>query len=74
MYLNDVESDESYSNKKYWKWVRHGFRSPQEKDPTFLSCSFCGRRTYDLKIISLGGRDHLTCKRHPYYKGDSHEA
>jgi hypothetical protein len=65
-----IESEESYSTKKYYEWVKLGCRTLQDKDPSFIPCSFCGRRTEELKLRSINHKDYLICKKHKEFKGE----
>lgn len=67
---NPSESEASYMNKKYQEWIHHGCQSPQDRDPSFIGCSFCHRRTPNLKLVTADGRDHLVCEKHSEYKED----
>lgn len=64
MKLNPIQSDDSYMNDKYFKWFHGGCQSPQDKDPSFIQCSLCHRRTPNLKLAVIQGRDYLVCEDH----------
>lgn len=65
--FNEIKSNESYTNEKYFKWSRHMGLSTQDRDPSFVRCSLCNRRSFDLKLFHEKGRDFLCCNEHSQY-------
>lgn len=70
MKFNNPKSEETYLNEKYSNWFKSGFQSPQDRDPSFIKCSLCGKRTHNLKVFTSNNTDFLTCKDHSVYKGE----